>query len=766
MKNRCLWAIAAFLLYALAACSDDATDDLELTGSTLVFASDSRTISFGYEASDSVITFTAPASWKAEIESGVDWIFCSPATGKSGTATMKVSTTENTASSSRTGTFTVTSGTDAQTFTVVQPEYGGSNDLNDADTKEMDPADIEDYDKYYKPAEFANINMLKSTAKWSWYRCKQSEHFFVFWEEGFGDDPNATSVPSALRVDVDDLLVKAEQFFDTNINTLGMAVLGQGKSYLDIYKMQIYILYQEDWLATGSGYDNVIGALWVNPSTCQPVGSTIAHEIGHSFQYQTYCDKIYQGGTDDSLSGWRYGFGSNGSGGCAYWEQCAQWQSYQDYPEEQFTTYNFDEWINNHHRHFHHEWMRYASYWLQSYWVTKHGVEAYGELWRESVYPEDAIETYTRLYNGNDWQTTREELFDYAVRMATFDIDYKTITPYSSSYQGYYSTTLLKNSDGMYQPPYSQCPGATGFNVIPLTVPDGGGTVTVSFKGLEYGAALLSSDGGMTTAGDGVASKAVTNYNAVGGAENMGWRYGFVSYSGGTRKYSSVGKDKSGTLSFDCPANAEALYLVVQGSPETYDGFRLAWDEKEETDAQFPYSFSLEGTGVKGMIDVDTTKDPEDITIDLSRTYTLAEKTEYALESVDLIENGMAEKLCQAFVLNSGEFSAAVQTISSGSTGSPAEGKITFGITEPDGTVNYSYTANNGFYIAADGSVGSWGSGDPMWVEYTPDTFTLTLGHYPGKTAAGDSYSYKPTFTYIKDGKTYKAVINITVKFE
>ncbi len=28
--------------------------------------------------------------------------------------------------------------------------------------------------------------------------------------------------------------------------------------------MQIYLLYQTDWLAAGSGYDDKIGALWVN----------------------------------------------------------------------------------------------------------------------------------------------------------------------------------------------------------------------------------------------------------------------------------------------------------------------------------------------------------------------------------------------------------------------------------------------------------------------------------------------------------------------
>lgn len=99
------------------------------------------------------------------------------------------------------------------------------------------------------------------------------------------------------------------------------------------------MLYQTEWLATGSGYDNKIGALWVNPSTCQPVGSTIAHEIGHSFQYQVYCDKILQGNPDDLKCGFRYGYeGSNGGNG--FWEQCAQWQSYQDYPGELFANYH------------------------------------------------------------------------------------------------------------------------------------------------------------------------------------------------------------------------------------------------------------------------------------------------------------------------------------------------------------------------------------------------------------------------------------------
>ena len=44
--------------------------------------------------------------------------------------------------------------------------------------------------------------------------------------------------PEVLRVDIDDLLAKAEQFYRTNIETLKFADTGQNKSFLDKYKME------------------------------------------------------------------------------------------------------------------------------------------------------------------------------------------------------------------------------------------------------------------------------------------------------------------------------------------------------------------------------------------------------------------------------------------------------------------------------------------------------------------------------------------------
>jgi hypothetical protein len=456
--------------------------------------------------------------------------------------------------------------------------------------------DIPDFDKYYKPQEFKNMDMFSEDAKYSFTRYKQSEHFFVFWEAGFGDNPNSENVPSNLRVDIDDLLAKAEQFYNTNIVKTKFSEVGKGKSYLDIYKMEIYLVYTTEWLATGSGYDNVIGALWVNPSTCQPVGSVIAHEIGHSFQYQVYCDQIYtkQTGEWDFKTGFRYTY-EGATCGNGFWEQTAQWQSFQDYPDEMFYAWTFSEWENNYHRHFEHELMRYGSYWLHVYWAEKYGLEAIGNIWKKSKYPDDAITTYMKLYDNNNYDVLREELFDYAMKIATYDLD--TLRIYSLEFVDRYKTVFYSNN-GYYQVAYASCPGATGFNVIPLKVSskNKGKEISVEFVGLEPGSALASSDPGQTVKEDGQGST-VRNYNNVNKG-NVGWRYGFVTInSDDSRTYSNVFSDPNGIATFQVPSNVKKLFMVVQGSPNSY--IKSAWDDEETTDAQFPYKVKFTNTSLK-----------------------------------------------------------------------------------------------------------------------------------------------------------------------
>ncbi len=115
----------------------------------------------------------------------------------------------------------------------------------------------------------------------------------------------------------------------------------------------------------------------------------------------------------------------------------------------------------------------------------------------------------------------------------------------------------------------------------------------MNFRGLGYGEALAANDKSNIEDGDGNAKGKPTKYNTCGGAENMGWRYGFVALTGNKRTYSEVGKSADGSLSFNVPSGAQQVYLVVQGSPEVY--MSHGWDENETNDPQFPYAITLEG---------------------------------------------------------------------------------------------------------------------------------------------------------------------------
>lgn len=444
-----------------------------------------------------------------------------------------------------------------------------------------------------------NNDYTNPNSQWSYKNSKESEHFVVFWDKRFGDNPNSSSVASNLRVDVDDLLKKAEQFFASNVDRLKMCDVGIGKSRLDEYKMIIHLLYDTGWTAVGSGYDDMIGALWVTPSTCHPVGSTIAHEIGHSFQYMVATDHRMNGKSNYKQYGWRYGFGANGDGGNAFWEQCAQWQAHQDYPSETF-GYDIDVWKSNYHRHMCHEWMRYASYWWPYQVVEKHGYEAYGRLWRESKYPEDPLEAYTRLFCDGNWDTFWDDYFDYATKLQNYQ--FEDIHKYLSSLYSArnYPTSMYLDSEGYYQVAYRSCPETSGVNFIQLTGFKAGETVTVDFKGLYPGDALHAKDPGHAFLEDGGGKYDVqTTYNKAGKAADRGWHYAFVSVvndgtvTNGRTVVSEIGKSDEGTISFVVPQKNIRLSLCVVATPKSYT--RHAWDEKDANDLQWPYKVKFTG---------------------------------------------------------------------------------------------------------------------------------------------------------------------------
>ncbi len=583
----------------------------------------------------------------------------------------------------------------------------------------LDPSTV-DASKIYIPEELKKVNFYKSSSAWYYGRSKQSEHFIVFWAPGYKDkDPNSNDVPAAYRVDIDDLLEKAEQFYEINISELKFAETGVGKSNLDKYKMMIFIFYQTEWLATGSGYDNTIGALWVSPNTCQPVGSTIGHEIGHSFQYQVFCDL---GGS----SGFRYGFGGNG--GNTFWEQTAQWQSFQSYPEEAFTSYNFQVYTENYHRHVFHEWYRYASYFVHYQWTDKHGMDMIGRVWREAKSPEDPIQAYMRL-TGITNDQLNAEIYAGAAKLVTWDLD--EIRDLGANYVGAQTFKSSRLEDGSYQVSYDRCPGTTGYNVIRLNVPDAGTEISTAFTG------LVNESG----------------YNQVTDPSRAGWRYGYVALlENGTRVYGDMNSGTTNTANFTVPANCSKLWFVVTGAPNTYAPH--PWDENESNDDQWPYKVKFTNTTLYGDIVFDGTEVPADLTLTYDVKFPFSSVT-YPGGTVQLSDSDLI-KMAKAFVLQPSAISSSIGS------------SVKFYGVESNGTLNPTPTANGlGHWFAGNGDVITWGTNAMVYSEFANTNWTFTLGQYPGHCAPGTTYTVKQALVYeYETGKTVKTmfVFNITIE--
>lgn len=387
----------------------------------------------------------------------------------------------------------------------------------------------------YVPKEFADPNNSGNT--WSYARSQQSEHFIVFWGAGYSTrHPSSTDVPELYRVDIDQLLSNVEEYYDLNVNKLKFAEVGSGKSNLDKYKMIILLYYTTDFVGAGYGFDDVIGAIWLSPNPIRAGGSVIAHEIGHSFQYQVYCDLKGTAGFRQNLPG---------SSMNAFWEQTAQWQAFQSYPKEAFSTGQFRVYTQNYHKHILHETQRYASYFIHYYWADKHGLDMIARIWREAQQSEDPVQAYMRLTNITVEQLN-DEIYDGAKKFVTWDLD--AIRTNGADYIGKHTYGFTAEADGFYRVSYDKCPQTTGYNVLPLALPAAGTEVTVDFKGVPN----------------------TSGFNTVD-ATTAGWRYGYVALlNNGTRVYGDMAKGTQNNVSFTVPENCSKLWFVVTGAPTAY----------------------------------------------------------------------------------------------------------------------------------------------------------------------------------------------------
>jgi len=570
----------------------------------------------------------------------------------------------------------------------------------------------------YQPKSMSG-DFTKSSNQWCFERSKESEHFVCFWEEG-------------VNFDVDYILEVAEKVWDVYTKQLGFVI--EGSSSTDTYKIIMRVYNSSDWIASGSGEDLKVGTLNLSPSAVTARGGhTVAHEIGHTFQYLTNVDTGAK-----NQHGFNYGLGDNGWGGNGFWEDCANWQAYKVYPERQFTDGEyFEGYLTRCHMNIMHEDARYFNCFYQDYLCDKFGQNFIGRLWRESNNPEDPVDAIMRLENL-DQDGFSALMYDCFAHMCTWDIE--SVRAAAKHRVGAHSSYLsaVTDADGTewFQVDSAHCPQNYGYNINRLNVPTAGTTVKVNFQGL---------------AGE-------SGYRTINKAR-AGWRWGLVTQlNDGTTDYSEMQSTKEGTLEYTVPEGAMRMWLVVMGAPTVW--WHHAWDDDVTNDEQWPYRFNVEGSKPYGVFKTYTADDfPEDyvrkdttvvIYADLARS-----TSSYSSVRVQYDMDAISEAL--------GLTTAQLKAVKVGSGYNPRF----VGISKSGAVTNGTTTSTSsstcfGHWFTTSGTVCNYTTSAAIFAEMYPSSFGCYVGQYPGHLAAGREYVVRQGIYYrADDGNTYKAVMEV-----
>jgi len=591
---------------------------------------------------------------------------------------------------------------------------------------------------------------------WSKTRSVESDNVIVLWDKGYGNTL-PSKAPSAYRVDEQDLLRKCEAFFDLEINTLGF--VNPTTSNLAKYKVMVLLNHTTEWVCNGAGYDYQVSAFWLSPWPCQPVGFSVAHELGHSFQYMCFSE---HGGHRDSQTD-NTGFHLRCGNGQTIWEQTAQWQAAQSYPEQMFSE-SIGTFRKSHNYAFSHEWHRYQSYWFLYYLCQYYNdLTTVAQVWNQPMTGQahGTATDFNRALMRLKGLSVRELFslyYDYAARCATWDFD--ACAPYRNTYIGDLQYRCVQTADHAYQVALASAPQSSGFNVIPLQVPQAGTTVTTRFIALKNAAPLAQGDPAEMLDGDGrwVAQNR-TNYVPNTNNAYRAFRLGYVALmDDGSRRYFHADSlycqgtaETTADITMEVPDGTSRLWLVVSPAPKRYTEHR--WTDSFTNAEQWPYSFELTGTDLGGqaIVYMDPVIDGRtigDITLTYDVYYPPTTGSDHQGTTLTLAGRAAA-MLGTALQLQPQDIASKMQAYSSAG---PTAGHIMFYPCHPvtGARINRGSTANGyGHWFNASGIVCDYGSGY-VFSEFQPSSLTFSLGCYPGKTRHGNSYTITQALRYKK----------------
>lgn len=588
---------------------------------------------------------------------------------------------------------------------------------------------------------------------WSKSRSVESDNVIIFWDKYYTKNPKNLSKSDFYYVDIDDLLQKCEDFFDLEINQLGF--VNPTTSNLSKYKVMVLMNHTTTWTCYGGGYDYQVSALWLNPATCKPVGHSVAHEVGHSFHYMCYAE--HSGHKDSSTD--NTGFHLECGNGQTIWEQTAQWQAAQSYPELMFDQ-SIGVFHRSHNYAFSHEWHRYQSYWFH-YFINQYynDITTVAQVWNTPMTGQskgnatDFNQALMKL-KGLDATGLFRLYYDYAARCATWDID--ACRSYGKNYIGDFDYRCVLVDDTAYQVALASVPQASGFNVIPLSVPAVGTKVTTHFTALGRYSKLAQGDPAEMMTGETAWGKSTrTTYVTPTNFKDRGFRLGYVALlKDGTRQYFDVDSvycdgttEKTCEVSMTVPENTQQMWLIVVPAPKSY--VQHKWDEKADNDDMWPYRFSVDGTklGSKAIVYIGSDIDGRDVA-DITFTYDIKLPKLNSYDGVTVNVSGTAQAMLgTAFQMNATDIADKMQDWTSSG---PSEGKVMFYAMNPttQARMNRGSTANGyGHWFSETGAVTAYASGY-LYSEFSPSSLSFTVGQFPNKLTAGKDYTIGQVLRY------------------
>lgn len=614
---------------------------------------------------------------------------------------------------------------------------------------------------------YASCDFTRESSQFCFQRSRESEHFVIFWENGLTMNSTGKITYGGYTVDVFQMLRDAERIWKVNVEDLGFITPGQ--STTDQVKIEMFIVKTSwdgsDWRADGSGteatyYEYRAGTkqtkrtkVGVFHCTTRAAsarnGHTLAHEIGHTFQYLVGADSNGAHGL-----GWGLGQGSDNQ----WWEDCANWQAYKVYPHMQYSDGEYYEaYLRTHHLNIHHEDVRYNSCFYQDYWCQLHGANTVARIWREADarIKEDPTHTYMRIF-GLDEASFGNEMYETYAHLTSLDI--QGIHSNSQAKVGMEPQRLMGptpdfctnylDGDKQYwvvDPKY--CPQNYGYNANPLKIPAEGSRVTAHFRG------LVGAEG----------------YASVNPAY-AGWRYGLVALAAdGSRTYSETGADKQGQVSLVVPKECTHLWFVVMGAPTKY--WSHSWTRGVDPSSyagngeQWPYAVKFEGTDPLGVsrtyeeYPADYARHDTTVVVNVNLPYSSSSYS-YVTVPYDM------DAISQALGLSTAQLKSVKRN---DATSHP--GDIRFAGVSANGISRFTTTTTDsneqcyGHWFTTTGSVCEWGGSSAVYANFFPATYRCNVGQKPGVLLRGRTYVIRQSIVYTHtDRKMYKAVIEVHVK--